>query len=243
MNLTRMRAVSMISEIVEIFDKYHQNITWGDQCLLNIYFHFHPGIASSSNLSTSLHYNRSILSVFLERIYTFTCQLNYRPDHCIYENNCHSAAQTGVHVLHGCRSAFHNDKYPEFKAIYHIIDRWNFDADFKTSLLTPIQTRLQDFSSTNCGKSRDLFTKHLSREISTRQHSTKEHYHWAFLIRDEWNFIDQASILIQSLLLFSSNQTDRLHLHVVVTDDRARHYFSQQVSSTISPTADRVHHR
>ena len=43
MNLTRMREVKMISKIIDIFDEYHSNITWGDQCLLNIYFHFYPG--------------------------------------------------------------------------------------------------------------------------------------------------------------------------------------------------------
>lgn len=43
MNLTRMRQVDMISKIMHIFDEYHMNITWGDQCLLNIYFHFYPG--------------------------------------------------------------------------------------------------------------------------------------------------------------------------------------------------------
>ena len=43
MNLTRMREVNMISKIINIFDEYHLNITWGDQCLLNIYFHFYPG--------------------------------------------------------------------------------------------------------------------------------------------------------------------------------------------------------
>ena len=43
MNLTRMREVNMITKIINIFDEYHMNITWGDQCLLNIYFHSYPG--------------------------------------------------------------------------------------------------------------------------------------------------------------------------------------------------------
>jgi UDP-xylose:glucoside alpha-1,3-xylosyltransferase len=43
MNLTRMRQVDMVSKIMDIFDKYHLNITWGDQCLLNIYFSYYPG--------------------------------------------------------------------------------------------------------------------------------------------------------------------------------------------------------
>lgn len=43
MNLTRMREVNMISKIMDIYDEYHLNIAWGDQCLLNIYFSYHPG--------------------------------------------------------------------------------------------------------------------------------------------------------------------------------------------------------
>jgi UDP-xylose:glucoside alpha-1,3-xylosyltransferase len=43
MNLTRMRQVNMISKIINIFDEFHMNITWGDQCLLNIYFNYYPG--------------------------------------------------------------------------------------------------------------------------------------------------------------------------------------------------------
>ncbi len=43
MNLTRMRQVNMLSKIINIFDEFHLNITWGDQCLLNIYFSYYPG--------------------------------------------------------------------------------------------------------------------------------------------------------------------------------------------------------
>lgn len=43
MNLTRMRQVDMISKIMNIFNEFQLVITWGDQCLLNIYFNYYPG--------------------------------------------------------------------------------------------------------------------------------------------------------------------------------------------------------
>ena len=46
MNLTRMREVKWLDEIVPYYKKYKYAITWGDQDLINIYFHFFPGIVA-----------------------------------------------------------------------------------------------------------------------------------------------------------------------------------------------------
>jgi UDP-xylose:glucoside alpha-1,3-xylosyltransferase len=43
MNLTRMREFEFSSKIIPLYEIYKYNITWGDQCLLNIMFHFFPG--------------------------------------------------------------------------------------------------------------------------------------------------------------------------------------------------------
>ena len=43
MNLTRMREFKFVKKILPLYNTYKFNITWGDQCLLNILFHFHPG--------------------------------------------------------------------------------------------------------------------------------------------------------------------------------------------------------
>ena len=43
MNLTRMREVNWVDKMVEYYKEYHLRITWGDQDLVNIYFHFSPG--------------------------------------------------------------------------------------------------------------------------------------------------------------------------------------------------------
>ncbi len=43
MNLTRMREVDWVKKMTGYYDTYKYNITWGDQCLINIFFHYYPG--------------------------------------------------------------------------------------------------------------------------------------------------------------------------------------------------------
>lgn len=44
MNLTRMREFKWVDYVIPIYKKYKLKITWGDQDIINIIFHFHPGI-------------------------------------------------------------------------------------------------------------------------------------------------------------------------------------------------------
>ena len=43
MNLTRMRQCGWIKQMVNYYETYRYDITWGDQDLINIFFHFFPG--------------------------------------------------------------------------------------------------------------------------------------------------------------------------------------------------------
>ncbi|CAN7940386.1 unnamed protein product [Ixodes hexagonus] len=43
MNLTRMRAFSLETRLTGLVDKYRKNLYYGDQDLINIVFHDHPG--------------------------------------------------------------------------------------------------------------------------------------------------------------------------------------------------------
>jgi hypothetical protein len=135
----------------------------------------------------------------------------------------------GIKILHGCRSAFHNEKYQEFKAIYQIIHHWNFHPNLKTSLLTKIKNSLKIFSLTNCGKSQEIFTKHFSKEISSLDYSLKTPFHIALIWNQNWNFLEQSFILLKSILLFSANKINQIHLHFIITDNNAKNYFSEQV--------------
>lgn len=46
MNLTRMRQFRWREKIISIYKQYKQKLTWGDQDILNIVFHNHPGTFS-----------------------------------------------------------------------------------------------------------------------------------------------------------------------------------------------------
>ena len=43
MNLTRMRTFDWTNKIIPLYREWKTKITWGDQDLINILFHFHPG--------------------------------------------------------------------------------------------------------------------------------------------------------------------------------------------------------
>ena len=58
MNLTRMRHFQWEKYVIPIYQEYKTKITWGDQDIINIVFHFHP-----------------------EKLYVYPCNYNYRPDH------------------------------------------------------------------------------------------------------------------------------------------------------------------
>lgn len=48
MNLTRMRKFKWVDYVVPIYKEYKLKITWGDQDIINIIFHYHPGKNSFS---------------------------------------------------------------------------------------------------------------------------------------------------------------------------------------------------
>lgn len=43
MNLTRMRDFNWISQLAPVLEKYRLDLTWGDQDIINVIFHYHPG--------------------------------------------------------------------------------------------------------------------------------------------------------------------------------------------------------
>jgi UDP-xylose:glucoside alpha-1,3-xylosyltransferase len=131
MNLTRMREFKFVEKILPLYKQYKNHIPWGDQCLLNILFHFHP-----------------------DKLYVYDCEWNYRPDHCMYGSNCRTAEVKGVRVLHGCRRCFHNDKEPAFKAVYQVIDWYEFQENEGKILFRKLKKMFENkvVSETYCGK-------------------------------------------------------------------------------------------
>ncbi|XP_066524202.1 glucoside xylosyltransferase 1 [Hoplias malabaricus] len=160
MNLTRMRQAHFKNDmtaiglnweelLVPLLHKYKLNITWGDQDLINIIFHHNP-----------------------EKLLVFPCCWNFRPDHCIYGSNCGPAELEGVFVLHGNRGVFHNEKQPAFKAVYEAVRQYSIGEDLVNSFWSPLEEKLNETTHTYCGKISHLFTKGLSRTMTSTQRTT-----------------------------------------------------------------------
>eukprot|EP00730_Choanoeca_flexa_P001025 TRINITY_DN10448_c0_g1_i2.p1 TRINITY_DN10448_c0_g1~~TRINITY_DN10448_c0_g1_i2.p1 ORF type:complete len:367 (+),score=29.36 TRINITY_DN10448_c0_g1_i2:93-1193(+) len=102
MHLARLRQADFSVRMGEILNVYKDNITWGDQDLLNIYYAQHP-----------------------EALLELDCSWNFRPDHCQYGMDCDTKR---VKILHGNRGVFVNTKdtpnvrpvniVPSYKAVF-----------------------------------------------------------------------------------------------------------------------------
>ena len=71
MHLERMRSSRWEKKMIAYQQEYDKKIVWGDQDLINIYFHYFP-----------------------EKLLLYSCQWNYRPDHCMY-NQVKISGETG----------------------------------------------------------------------------------------------------------------------------------------------------
>ncbi|KAG8233143.1 hypothetical protein J437_LFUL010373 [Ladona fulva] len=136
MNLTRMRQFSWNEYVVPIYKEYKLKITWGDQDIINIIFHFHP-----------------------DKLYIYPCRYNFRPDHCMYMSVCTSAEEEGVAVLHGNRGSFHSEKHMAFRAVYRAMEEYQLGTDPYMNLLLVMKKYLEETTSSNCGKVSYIFTK------------------------------------------------------------------------------------
>ncbi|KAM9759477.1 glucoside xylosyltransferase 2 [Menidia menidia] len=153
MNLTRIRSTLFKNSMIPgglswedllhpLYQKYKNHITWGDQDLLNIIFHYNP-----------------------ECLFVFACQWNYRPDHCMYGSNCKGAEEEGVSILHGNRGVYHDEKQPAFKVVYDAVHDFPFEDNMFQSLFYPIQTKFLDTVNTLCGRIPQVFLKQIEKTV------------------------------------------------------------------------------
>ncbi|XP_058805814.1 glucoside xylosyltransferase 1 isoform X2 [Phymastichus coffea] len=127
MNLTRMRETRWTQYLEPILREFKNKITWGDQDIINIFFHFHP-----------------------ENLYIFDCRYNYRPDHCMYGPVCNRALKDGAIILHGSRGVFHNKKQPPFYAVYQAMSQYQLDTDPYERLLFQMKDFVTQESASKC---------------------------------------------------------------------------------------------
>lgn len=145
MNLTRLRHFGWEEYVVPIYKFYRLAITWGDQDIINIIFHFHP-----------------------DKLYVYGCEYNLRPDHCMYMSVCKTAETRGIFVLHGNRGTFHTNKQPAFRAVYQAWDKYELGQDLRQDLYYPMQRFLLKASNTTCGKIHSAFLKVLGSIVRLR---------------------------------------------------------------------------
>ncbi|XP_065220081.1 glucoside xylosyltransferase 1 isoform X2 [Planococcus citri] len=144
MNLTRMRQFNWVDKLEPILSEFKSKLTWGDQDIINIIFHYHP-----------------------DKLYVYACRYNYRTDHCMYKNDCDSAQRYGVSVIHGSRGAFYSDKQSTFKAIFATFSKYELGKDPMTHLAIPMKRALEKTKHTRCGALIDVFLNNMMRIFSS----------------------------------------------------------------------------
>nr|CAH7721530.1 unnamed protein product [Callosobruchus chinensis] len=142
MNLTRMRAFQWKEYVVPIYKKYKLKITWGDQDIINIIFHYHP-----------------------DKLYIYSCRFNYRPDHCMYTSVCKQAEKEGVAVIHGSRGFFHSEKQPVFQAVYRSFEEFQLGGDVYKDFYQQLESYLDSAQNNNCGHVKDIFLKNIRKYL------------------------------------------------------------------------------
>lgn len=143
MNLTRMRHFQWSKYVLPIYQKYKNKISWGDQDIINIIFHYQS-----------------------DKLYVFPCLFNYRPDHCMYMSVCNpQEPYEGVIVLHGNRGYFHSLKQPIFHTVYEAMANFDITSDPYQNFLAVVEKFVETNSTTNCGKVKDLFLTYSRKYI------------------------------------------------------------------------------
>lgn len=128
MNLTRLRAMKWVERVLKYYEEYRYAITWGDQDLINVIFHYHP-----------------------DKLYIYPCEWNFRPDHCRVKNACPGAFNR-IYMLHGNRQLFHkkNQQGMEgFITIYNTLEKHIQGNNIRESVLEPLRRLLPQYKTEN----------------------------------------------------------------------------------------------
>ncbi len=134
MDLAKMRSARWRERMLAYRAQY-KAIPWGDQDLINIFFAESP-----------------------EKLFLFSCEWNFRPDHCMYGSNCKAAEDNGAAIVHGNRQSFHGDKQPTFKAVWDAFQAKALKPD-PAALLAALHSGLDAVAGQSaCGTVSRFFT-------------------------------------------------------------------------------------
>lgn len=136
--------------------EHHFNMDYA----LSVFYRFNSEINQGWVLKTI--FIKLILFVFFsELVYVYSCEWNYRPDHCMYQNNCQSALHNGVYVIHGNRGVFHNHKQPAFRLTYNIIKDYKFGENIESSIIERVLTASNNIADRYCKLMVNSFIKNM----------------------------------------------------------------------------------
>ncbi|XP_050023443.2 glucoside xylosyltransferase 1-like [Dermacentor andersoni] len=132
MNLTRMRKFGWEEHMRPLLEIYGENMPWGDQDLLNIFFGTHP-----------------------ELLLVFSCRWNYRTDHCMHGTYCTEGPPA---VVHGSRNVFAQYSQPAFWELHQAMGEYELGESLGDTFIEVFKDRLSKSRNTSCGHE---FLKHV----------------------------------------------------------------------------------
>ncbi|XP_070382368.1 glucoside xylosyltransferase 2-like [Dermacentor albipictus] len=151
MNLTRMRKFGWEEHMRPLQQVYGENIPWGDQDLLNIFFGTNP-----------------------ERLLVFSCRWNYRTDHCMHGTHCTEGPPA---VVHGSRNVFAVYSQPPFWELHQAMREYELGESLVDTFINVFKDRLSKSHNTSC---RQEFLKHVvhwektARTIDNATNTTRQ---------------------------------------------------------------------
>ena len=124
--------------------------------------------------------NKHMSDPISDLVYVYNCNWNYRPDHCMYGNNCEAAKQEGISIIHGNRDVFHNDKQPFFKAVFESMRDYNL-GEHMAYFVDALSNKLKRLETTYCGAMGDavlVFPQKYVKHTWERILHNKELLYW-----------------------------------------------------------------
>uniref|UniRef100_A0A147BBX0 UDP-D-xylose:beta-D-glucoside alpha-1,3-D-xylosyltransferase n=1 Tax=Ixodes ricinus TaxID=34613 RepID=A0A147BBX0_IXORI len=125
MNLTRMRNFGWVSRMELLLEEYEDQISLGDQDLVNILFSFHP-----------------------DRLFLMTCRWNYRQRNCIFHASCSGETPALLHGNGDC--ATDPDVEPAIYAIFCVMKKYELGTSLERNFIDPLERELLRVRRSEC---------------------------------------------------------------------------------------------
>ncbi|XP_075527362.1 glucoside xylosyltransferase 1-like [Dermacentor variabilis] len=138
MNLTRMRKFGWEDHMRPLQQIYGENMPWGDQDLLNIFFGTHP-----------------------ELLLVFSCRWNYPTDHCMHGTYCTEGPPA---IVHGSRKVFTRYSPPAFWELHQAMGEYELGESLGDTFIDVFKDRLSKSHNTSGGHE---FLKHVVHSEKT----------------------------------------------------------------------------